>query len=141
MTLFFIKVVLGFIVECFRVCEEGSFKPTGGQLIKFHLIEIVIFHLIKSFIFTWSNFLRLFIWSKVSIMHLIKRLKSCHLIKSFINDSIKWKNPSVLFWHLIESSKNGIFSIIKTFDQVPKKNLRILALDRMHCWLRNRAKN
>jgi len=26
-----------------------SFKVTGGRLIKFHLIEIVIFHLIESF--------------------------------------------------------------------------------------------
>jgi hypothetical protein len=31
---------------------------------------------------------------------------------------------------LIESSNNGILGIIKTFDQVPKKNGRILALDR-----------
>ena len=47
----------------------------------------------------------------------------------------------VIFWHKIESSYNGILSIIKTFDLVPKKNLRILALDQMYCWLRNRAKN
>jgi hypothetical protein len=31
---------------------------------------------------------------------------------------------------LIESSNNGILGIIKTFDQVPKKNGRIFSLDR-----------
>jgi hypothetical protein len=30
---------------------------------------------------------------------------------------------------LIKSSNNGIFSINKTFDQVPKKNGRIFSLD------------
>ena len=39
------------------------------------------------------------------------------------------QNLQVIFWHKVESSYNGIFSIIKTFNQVPKKNLRILALD------------
>ena len=34
------------------------------------------------------------------------------------------------FWHLIESSNNGILGIIKTLDQVPKKNGRIFSLDR-----------
>ncbi len=42
---------------------------------------------------SWSNFL-------------IKRLKSCHLIKSFINDSINCQNPSVLFWQLIKILKS-----------------------------------
>jgi hypothetical protein len=31
----------------------------------------------------------------------------------------------------MESSNNGIFSIIKTFDQVPKKNGQIFSLDRI----------
>jgi hypothetical protein len=31
---------------------------------------------------------------------------------------------------LIKSSNNGILGIIKTFDQVPKKNGRIFSLDR-----------
>ncbi len=91
-----------------RNCHFSLDRKFHFHLIEFHLIKIVIFHLIESFIFTWSNYLRLFTWSKVSIMHLIKRLKSCHLIKSFINDLIKWKNPSVLFWHLLKSSNNGI---------------------------------
>jgi hypothetical protein len=43
--------------------------------------------------------------------------------------SINCQNLQVIFWHLIESSNNGIFSIIKTFDQLPKKNGRILAVD------------
>jgi hypothetical protein len=51
------------------------------------------------------------------------------------------KNPSFLFWHLIESSNNGILGIIKTFNQVTKSVGSFLALDRMYCWLRNRAKN
>ena len=80
----------------------------NDHLIEFHLIKIVIFQLIEISLITWSNYLTLFTWSKVKIMNSVKRLKSCHLIESFINDSIKWKNPSVLFWHLIESSNNGI---------------------------------
>jgi hypothetical protein len=42
---------------------------------------------------------------------------------------------------LIESFNNAKNTIIRTFDQVPKKNLLILALDQMYCWQRNRAKN
>jgi hypothetical protein len=65
----------------------------NDHLIKFHLIEIVFFdffQLIKSFIISWPNFLRLFSWSKV----------------------FKAQN-----------------TIIKTFDQLPKNNLQILAVD------------
>jgi hypothetical protein len=57
--------------------------------------------------FTWSK-LSFFSWSKVSIMRSIKCLKSCQLIKTFINDLIKCQNLFVLFWQLIESSNNGI---------------------------------
>ena len=57
-----------------------GFHLTGGHLTKIHLIEIVFFQLIKSFIISWPNFLRLFSLEK--------------------------------------------------FDQLPKKNLRILAVDR-----------
>ncbi len=108
----FIKVIK--LTQADRIAniyERGSSE--------FHLIKIVIFHLIESFIFTWSNFLRLFTWSKLSIMRSIKRLKSCHLIKSFINDSIKWKNPSVLFgtWSKVLIME---FWAFKTFDQVKK---------------------
>ncbi len=68
------------------------------HLIEFHLIEIVIFHLIESF-----------------------------------------NNESFTFYHLIElfhmfsvdrKFKITQNDIIKTFDQVPKNNLRILAVDR-----------
>ena len=88
-----------------KIYERGSSK--------FHLIEIVIFHLIESFIFTWSNFLRLFTWSKLSIMRLIKRLKSCQLIETFINDLIKCQKRTYGFWQLIESSNNGILAFKK----------------------------
>ena len=67
----------------------------------------------------WSN--ALFVtWSKVLLInflcsHLIELFLCFHLIESFINVifellklSIKWKNLSVLFWHLIKSSNNGI---------------------------------
>jgi hypothetical protein len=40
---------------------------TGGHLTKIHLIEIVFFQLIETFIISWPNFLRLFSWSKNSI--------------------------------------------------------------------------
>jgi hypothetical protein len=33
------------------------------------------------------------------------------------------------FWQLIKSFNNAYNTIIRTFDQVPKKNLRILAVD------------
>jgi hypothetical protein len=35
------------------------------------------------------------------------------------------------FWHLIESFNNAKNTIIRTFDQVPKKNGRIFSLDRI----------
>jgi hypothetical protein len=33
------------------------------------------------------------------------------------------------------------FHLIKKFDQLPKSVGSFLAVDRMYCWLRNRAKN
>ena len=71
----------------------------NDHLIELHLIEIVIFHLIKISLITWSNYFTLFTWSKVKIMNSVKRLKIDHLIE--------------------------------LFDQVPNKNLRILAVDRI----------
>jgi hypothetical protein len=110
------------------------------KIVIFHLIKIVIFHLIKSFIFTWSNFLRLFTWSKVSIMHSIKPLKTCRLIKSFIKDLIKWKNLSVLFWHLIKSCNNSIFGF-KNFQSSTKIRLfffgsrsKVLIIQKFNNW-------
>jgi hypothetical protein len=60
---------------------------------------------------------------------------------SYFKLLINCQNLQVIFWHLIESSNNGILGIIKIFNQVPKSIGSFLPLDRMYCWLRNRAKN
>jgi hypothetical protein len=62
-------------------------------------------------------------------------------ILSYSKLSINCQNLQVLFWQLIESSNNGILAFLSTFDQVPKSVGSFLAVDRMYCWLRNRAKN
>ncbi len=105
------------------------------------------FHLIEFFDQTpkFKAFDRI-IWSTAKICQFFFVSWSKVLIMVFYNFkllklSIKWKNPSVLFWHLIETFNNAYNTIIRTFDQVPKKNLRILAVDQMYCWLRNWAKN
>jgi hypothetical protein len=46
-------------------------------------------------------------------MRLIKRLKSCQLIETFINDLIKCQKRTYGFWQLIESSNNGILGFKK----------------------------
>jgi hypothetical protein len=45
------------------------------------------------------------------------------------------------FWQLIETFFKAYNTIIRTFDQLPKSVGSFLAVDRMYCWLRNRAKN
>ncbi len=103
--------------------------------------------------FSWSK-LCFFSWSKLLIMnlykfdHLIEFFETFQLIESSNNGillilsfkkiSINCQNPSVLFCQLVKTFINVILSY---FNQLPKKNWRILAVDRMYCWLRNRAKN
>ncbi len=90
------------------------------------------FLIINFYILSFDQIIsHVFSWSKVLLM-------SFWVILNFWSTA---KNPSVLFWQLIKSSNNGILGFLSTFNQVPKKNLLILALDRMYCWLRNRAEN
>ncbi len=77
---------------------------------------------------SWIRFVTQF--SNTRFVDSIRKTKNLKRFDSFCFGRIRIRIPHPY-----------IFSIIKTFDQVPKKNLRILALDRMYCWLRNRAKN
>ncbi len=86
------KVSIRIESEGFEYDSRNLTKRTGGRLTEINLIEIVFFQLIESFIIIWPNFFRLFTWSK---------------------NSIKWKNLSVLIWHLIRSSNNGYFAFKK----------------------------
>jgi hypothetical protein len=52
-------------------------------------------------------------------MRLIKRLKSCQLIETFINDLIKCQKRTYGFWQLIESSNNGFLGF-KNFSSTAK---------------------
>ncbi len=80
----------------------------NDHLIEFQLIEIVFYHLIEIMLITWPNFLTLFTWS---------------------NYSINWLKRTDGFWQLIEILKSLKYHI-RTFDQLPKKNWWILAVDR-----------
>ncbi len=119
--------------------KEGKWKG-NDHLIEFHLTFSVYqnFLLNKAFdqnffffFFTWSNFT----WS----FQLIKTF--INVILSYFKLSINCQNLQVLFWQLIKSSNNGILGFLSTFDQLPKSMGSFLAVDRMYCWLRNRAKN
>jgi hypothetical protein len=87
---------------------RGSRVSDRGSLDQSSLDRKSLFSVDWKFHFHLIKFFETFPWLKLSIMRSIKRLKSCHLIESFINDLIKWKNPSVLFWHLFKSSNNSI---------------------------------
>ena len=71
---------------------------------------------------TWSNFS----WSKLCFFTSLKVL-------------INILSLDQIFWEFLVDRNFKITqnTIIRTFDQVPKKNLRILAVDWMYCWLRN----
>jgi hypothetical protein len=60
---------------------------------------------------------------------------------TLIKVSINCQKRTDGFWHLIKSSYNGILGFLSTFDQLPKSIGSFLAVDRMYCWLRKRAKN
>ena len=104
-------------------------KFTWSKLSFFSWSKVLIMKV--SYFITWPNFLRLFSWSKVLIM----------VFLSFKKILINCQNPSVLFCQLIETFINVILSYFKILINCQKKNWRILAVDRMYCWLRNRAKN
>ncbi len=77
------------ISKCIILFNIELYNSRGGQQIKFHSIKSVIFHQIETFIFTRSNYLRVFTRSKVLIMHWIQCQIIFHQIKSFINGSIQ----------------------------------------------------
>ncbi len=99
---------------------------TGGRLTENQLIEIVFFQLIKIFIISWPKFWTVFSWSKLLIMSSIKCLKFRQLIELF--DQLPKSVRS--FWAVDWNFKITKNDINKSFDQLSKKNWRILAVDR-----------
>ncbi len=56
-------------------------------------------------------------WSNFSI----KRLKSCHLIESFINDSINCQKRTYGFWHLIKILIMSFWVILNFWSSAKKE--------------------
>ncbi len=80
--------LLDLLLNEIRVCFNKKRGFNGEwSLDQNSLDRNCLFQLIETFIISWSNFLRLFSWSK---------------------NSINCQNFQVIFWHLIKSSNNGI---------------------------------
>ncbi len=156
-------------VKCYWIGKEQAI-PSMQVIKKSITAENSVIYIILRETLTWSNFtwskvsVKFGVWSnalfvtrsKVLIMtfnilsfdqiisHVFTRLKV--LLMSFWVIFNFWSSEKIrLFffgtWSKVLIMVFFIFSVIKTFDLVPKKNLRILSLDLMYCWLRNRAKN